>query len=117
MATYTKQKLSGSTNGKQISISETASPGGTVHTSVSGTSDYDEIWLWAANSSAAEVKLTIEWGGTANPDDLINVFIASEMGYALIVPGLLLQNELVVRAFAATGDVINISGFVNRITA
>lgn len=117
MATYAKQLLSGSTNGKQIKVAATATPGTTIHTAVTGTSDFDEIWIWAVNSSSGDVKLTLEWGGTTDPDDLIEVTIPAEQGKVLIIPGLLLQNELVVKAFAGTANVILISGFVNRITS
>lgn len=116
MATYTKMLLSGSTNGKQIKVAATASTGTTIHTAVSGTSSLDEIWLYCVNSSTAAVKLTIEWGETTAPDGNIEVTIAPESGYALIVPGLLLQNSLVVTAFAGTTNVLLINGYVNRIS-
>lgn len=115
MATYSKLLLSGSTNGKGIKVAATSTPGTTIHTAVAGTSSFDEIWLWAINSSAASVKLTIEWGQADAPDGNIEGTIPPESGLYLIVPGLLLQNELVVKAFAATGDVIVLHGFVNRI--
>jgi hypothetical protein len=35
----------------------------------------------------------------------------------LVVPGLILQNSKVVKAFAATADVILLTGYVNAITA
>lgn len=116
MATYSKRLLSGSTNGKQIKVAADSTPGTLIHTAVAGSSDLDEIWLYAVNSSTSSVKLTIEWGGVADPDDHIEVTIPAEEGYILVVPGLVLQNELVARAFAATADVILINGFVNRIT-
>jgi len=117
MATYTKQLLSGSTNGKQIKVAATSTPGTTIHTAVTGTSDFDEIWIWANNSSAVDVKLTIEYGGVTDPDNQIEVVIPAENGLVLIIPGLILQNSLVIKAFAETANVILISGFVNRITA
>lgn len=117
MATYSKQLLSGSTNGKQIKVTQTATAGTTIHTAVSGTSDLDEIWLYAVNSSSSPVKLTIEWGEATAPDGNIEITLAAEDGYSIIVPGLLLQNGLVVKAFASTADVILINGYVNRITA
>jgi hypothetical protein len=116
MATYSKVLLSGSTNGKQIKVVETATAGTTIHTAVSGTSSLDEIWLYAINSSASNVKLTIEWGEANAPDGNIEVTIPAEDGYMLVVPGLLLQNSLVVKAFAGTANVILINGYVNRIT-
>ena len=117
MATYSKQLLSGSTNGKQVKVVATATAGTTIHTAVSGTSDFDEIWLYAVNSDTTARKLTIEWGEATAPDGNIEVTIAPEDGYVLIVPGLILQDSLVVKAFAATANVILINGYVNRITA
>jgi hypothetical protein len=116
MATFTKQLLSGSTNGKGIKVAATATAGTLIHTAVTGTSSLDEIWLYAHNTSATAVKLTLEWGGTTAPDDHIEITIGTEgTGLILIAPGILLQNSLVVRAFAATANVINIFGYVNRI--
>ena len=117
MATYGKQLLSGGTTGKNIKVVATASAGTTIHTAVSGTSDMDEIWLYAMNTDSADRKLTIEYGGTTAPDDLIEQTITTEAGWTLIVPGLLLQDGLVVKAFAAAANVVVINGYVNRITA
>lgn len=115
MATFSKLLLSGSTNGRQIAVAATATPGTLIHTAVSGTSGMDEIWLYAVNSSSSAVKLTVEWGGTSANTDHIELTIAAESGLVLISPGLILNNGLVVRAFAGTTNVINISGYVNRI--
>lgn len=116
MATFSKQLLSGSTNGRGIKVAATATAGTLIHTAVTGTSAEDEIWLYAHNTSAASVKLTLEWGGTTSPDDHIEVSIPAEgAGLILVAPGILLQNGLVVRAFAATANVLNIFGYVNRI--
>ena len=117
MALWTKRKLSGSTDGKQIKVAATATPGTTIHTAVSGTTDFDEIYIWAVNSDTVARKLTLEWGGTASPDDLCEVTIPPEDGYFLLVPGLLLQNGAILRAFAETANVVLINGYVNRITA
>ena len=116
MATFTKALLSGSTNGKGIKVAATATAGTLIHTAVTGTSSLDEIWLYAHNTSASTVKLTLEWGGVASPDDHIEVNVGAEgTGLILVAPGVLLQNSLVVRAFAGTANVLNIFGYVNRI--
>lgn len=116
MPSYSKQLLSGSTNGKGIKVAATATAGTLIHTAVTGTSSLDEIWLYAHNTSGSTVKLTLEWGGVAAPDDHIEINIGSEgTGLILVAPGILLQNALVVRAFAGTANVINIFGYVNRI--
>ena len=120
MATSTKQVLSGSTDGKQIIVAQTATPGTTLHTGSTTATTIDEIWLYAVNSSTSNVKLTIEWGGVTSPNDHIEFTVPAEAGLYLIVPGLIIKGNataLVTRAFAATANVINISGYVNRITA
>ena len=122
MATMTKRILSGSTNGKAIKLTDTASSVNTdagylIHTAVAGTNDMDEIWLWAMNTDGSARKLTVEFGGVGSPDDLIEIELSSEAGLVQIVPGLLLQNGLHVKAFDAAANVVTIYGFVNRITA
>lgn len=114
MATFTKLKLSGSTDGKAIKVAATATAGTTIHTA--HATALDEIWLYAHNSSASAVKLTLEFGGTAAPDDHIEINIGAEgTGLVLVSPGLLLTNSLVVKAFAGTANVITLTGYVNRI--
>ena len=117
MATYSKVKLSGGTTGKNIKVVPTATAGTTIHTAVAGTSDLDEVWLYACNTDSDDRKLTIEYGGVTSPDDLTEVTIAAEAGWVLVCPGLLLQNGLVIKAFAAAANVVMINGYVNRITA
>ena len=116
MATFTKTLLSGSTNGKAIKVAATSTAGTTIHTAVSGTSSLDEVWLYAHNSSSATVKLTLEWGEATAPDGNIEINIGAEgTGLVLVSPGLLLQNSLVIKAFAGTANVVTLTGYVNRI--
>ncbi len=115
MATFSKQILSGSTNGKQIKVAATATAGTTIHTA--HATALDEIWIYAFNSSASSVKLTIEYGEATAPDGNIEVTVLPEAGLVTIIPGLILTNSLVVKAFAGTANVIMLSGYVNRITA
>lgn len=116
MATFTKILLSGSTNGKQIKVAATATPGTTIHTAVSGTSDLDEIWLWAINTDTSTRVLTVEWGEATAPDGNLIVGVAAQSGLLLVIPGLLLQNSLAVKAFCDVANKVNITGFANRIT-
>lgn len=117
MSTLTKRILSGSTNGKGIKVAATATLGTTIHTAVTGTSDMDEIYLYAVNTDTTDRKLTLEWGSGTAPDDNIEFTVPAESGLYLLAPGLLLQNSLVVTAFCATANVVVIHGWVNRITA
>lgn len=113
MATFTKLKLSGSTDGKGIKVVPTATAGTTIHTA--DATALDEIWLYAINSSVNTVLLTIEWGEATVPDGNITVSLVGGKGLVLVIPGLLLTNSLVVKAFADTANVILIHGYVNRI--
>lgn len=121
MATFAKVKLSGSTDGRAIKVAATSSAGTTIHTGSGTATTYDEVWLYAMNTHSADVKLTLEWGGTTSPDDLIEQTITTEAGLTLIAPGLLIKGNastaLIVKAFAATTNVITIHGYVNQITA
>lgn len=114
MATFTKVKLSGSTDGKSVKVVATASSGTTIHTA--DASALDEVWLYAYNSDSVARLLTIQWGGTSTPDDDIKVSLPSQSGLTLVVPGLILTNSSVVRAYAAAANVVTVQGFVNRIT-
>jgi len=118
MATFTKQILSGSTDGRAIKVAATSSAGTTIHTGPTATATIDEVWLYAQNTDTTARKLTIQWGGTTSPDDEIELTVGAESGLVLVAPGLLIKGNstaLVVRAFAATANVITIHGYVNRI--
>jgi hypothetical protein len=118
MATFTKNHLSGSSDGKLIKVAATATPGTTIHTGPTNTSHFHELWLYAVNSDSTDRKLTIEFGGTSSPDDLIEQTITAESGLILVVPGFVVQGNasaLVVKAFCATADVVMIGGYVNEI--
>jgi len=120
MATFTKKKLSGSTDGLAVKVTGTSTAATvTVHTAVAGTTvgTFDEIWLYANNTSSTAVKLTIEWGTATAADGNIELTVQPEAGLVTIIPGLILQNAKVVKAFAGTADVVLLSGFVNAITA
>ena len=87
MATFTKKILSGSTDGRGIKVVQTATAGTTIHTGPTNTAHLDEVWLYAVNSDTTARKLTIEWGSTSSPDDLIELTIPPEAGLVLVAPG------------------------------
>ena len=119
MATYSKLILSGSTDGRAIKVAATATAGTLIHTGSATATTIDEVWLYAQNTDTTARKLTIEWGGVTAPDDLIELTIGPEQGLVLVAPGLLIKGNataLIVRAFAATANVITIHGYVTRIS-
>ena len=122
MATYSKQKLSGSTNGRGIAVVQTATAGTTIHATGTSATTIDEVWLYANNIHSSAVTLTIELGGVTTTSDLIQQSIAATpSGLVLVCAGLILTGTgsaaLTVSAFASVASKIEIFGFVNRIVA
>lgn len=115
-----KELLSGSTGGKSIKVGATATAGTLIHTTGVSATIKDEVTLFAHNTSASAVKLTIEFGDVASPDDLIEITIPPEVGPIPIIPGYCLVGTGAagreVRAFAGTTNVLTINGWVNRIS-
>jgi hypothetical protein len=122
MATFNKELLSESINGKAIKVSATAigtSPT-LIHTASTNPNVLDEVWLYAQNNHTADLAVRIGFGGTTDPDDIIEYTVKTKAGLYLIVPGLILKGNataLTIRAACATVDKIFLSGYINRITA
>jgi hypothetical protein len=114
MATYSKEFLSESTNGRGIILETTGTPGTLIHTADATAGD--EIHLWAWNNDAPTRFITVEFGGVTVPGDTIEHQLQSEDGLELIVPGFVLTGGVEVRAFGGTQPWITVFGFVNRIT-
>lgn len=91
-----------------------------VHTGSTTTTTYDELWLYASNTSTTDNKLTIEYGGTTAGFTIVQT-ISGQSGLILIVPGLIIKgaaSPVEVKAWSTTtGSVVNIFGYINRITA
>jgi len=113
MATFSKVNFSAGTDGLPIKVVQTATAGTLIHTA--HATALDEIWLYAYNGHTADVVLTVEYGGATVPDQNIIISIPTKAGLTLVVPGLLLTNSKTLRAFAATANVITLSGYINRI--
>jgi len=125
MATFTKFLLSGSTQGKAIKIAATTSgsAGTTIHATGTSSTAIDEVWLYAYNSSSSAVVLTVQWGGVTAVDNEIKLSIPAAAGLTLVVPGLILTGSggssptaSTIAAYAATTNVVTVSGYVNRIS-
>jgi hypothetical protein len=118
MATYTKTILSGSTDGRGIKVAASATPGTTVHTGSSSSSTFQEVWIWASNPGTTSYTLTLEFGGSSSPDDLIVTDIPADEGLVLVSPGLVLRGNatpLVIKAFASTTNQVTLFGYVNQV--
>lgn len=106
--------LSGSTDNKLIKVTGTTTGASvTVHTTHATLKE--EIWLWAYNGHTADVKLTVEWDGATVPDNLIERTIPFKSGLKLVIPGLAMSGTGTVKLWAATADVIYVTGFANQL--
>lgn len=110
-----KIMLSGSVNGRNIKVVQTATPGTLLHTVASGSDSLDEIFIQAVNTSAAIVLFTVEFGGVTSPDDLVSINLEPYKGAYMVIAGWLLQNGVFVKGFAASANVIVVNGWVNRL--
>lgn len=117
MASYSGGPLSGSTNGRPIPIAATSTPGTLLHTAISGTGAFDEVYLFASNVTAAAATLTVEFGGTSDPGDhLVKAYSipANSLGIPIAV-GQRVQGGVAIRAFSGTASAINVTGHYNRV--
>lgn len=110
-----KVLLSGSTSGRNIKVTGTGTGSSVLIHTTPASPTLDEVWIYANNTSATSVVLTIEYGGTTDPDDLVTAIIPANTT-TLVIPGWDLTGTLSINAFADTPDVINVNGFVNRRT-
>ena len=115
-----KGLLSGSTEGSAYEVTTSVT---TIHTAPSVATSYDEIWIYATNASAADAVLHVGWGADpdTSDDNRIKVTIPTKAGYTLVIPGLILQGNattaLEVQVKASATNSINLTGYVNHITA
>jgi len=119
MAIYSGEILSGSTSGKPIPVAATTTPGTVIHTAPSGTTGYDEVYLFCANVTGSTATLTLEWGGVSDPGDhLVKGYSipANSPQYPVAV-GQRINNGVTIRAFSGSASALNVSGWVNRKTA
>jgi len=108
--------LSGSTRGRPIQITATASTGTTIHTATTTAGSIDRIYIWLANTGSAAVTVTIEFGTTGVGNEIDVIVPANET--VMAVDGAVLGGAATdtVTAYATTGSVVNAFGRVERLT-
>ncbi len=117
MALFQKILLSGSTNGRPVRVTSLTSENGTtIHTAGAATTNVDELWIWAMNTASDSRFLTLKFGATASTDE-IEFTVPAEDGLYTVIPGLPINNGLVVRAYATVSTDINVVGYVNRVVS
>ena len=120
MATYSKQLLSESTNGKAINITATLSATTLIHTTQSSLSVLDEVWLYATNATTSDIMFNLLYGGTNFTNDvLFEGVIEAYAGNVLVCPGVIARGDDAT-GFSIYGNSsvsgVNVFGYVNRIS-
>ena len=115
MATTVRIPLSSSNNGKLVNVAKISTLGTPVH-SAAGGSAVDWITLRASNQSSASCLLTVEFGG-ATDSDVTKITIPGQAGFMTILDRKPLGSSFNMTAFAAMSSVINLDGWVDRVTA
>jgi len=115
--TETRIGLSGSTNGATMTVNTTSAISPMiVHTTGPGVYNWDDIWIWAANTDTVSRTISLYFGAHSSIGDQVVGSYDLPPGGApvLICPGLFLQNSGVVEAYASIANKINLTGYVNR---
>lgn len=111
--------LSGQTNGKNILITATTLVGAqTIHTVASGTTTLEFLTIEACNVNASHATngLWLLMGGTSSPDDLIHIDLSHGDGAVMIQDHRLMQNGVVIKAYADNASGIVVYGYYQRYT-
>ena len=145
MATFSKQFFSsslspgsGSYFGLPIEVLQTASYpaiteyGTVIHTPPSGSTEIDEVWMYATNVGTAPKTLVVQFGNSGSAYELVQE-VPSRSGLTLVVPGLVIGKtgslagtpslpqgaQIAAYAGASSDDDhsdILITGYVNKIS-
>lgn len=110
------QLFSASANGRNINIAATTASGTAIHAATSLSTAFDQMYIYASNTAASACLLTLEFGGTLSVADRIIRNVYPQAGDELIVSGRPLNGGVTVRAFASTASVVNVGGFIIRVT-
>jgi len=115
MAILSGGVLSGSTDGEPIEITGTSSGGAVdLHVSPSGTTSWEEPWVYCYNSDTVDRTLTIGFGtaGTSNPQ----TFTIPAKQKLPIIQGIeRFTNARKISAWASAANVLFVTGGFNRV--
>ena len=126
MATFSKEYLSTSALGEPtLSLSTDVAAPTPIHLTGTSATVEDEVWLYCSNSHSADVELILFFGYTNGsvptpPASTMYQTITTKAGMTLVIPGLVITGNgataSVISTYDATGSVLNLWGYVNRIT-
>jgi len=112
----TKMHLSGSSEGRGIEITVTVvGSAQTIHTATSTANYHDEVRLYAYNAGDNPVAVTLLIGDTTSPDDYFQVSVPGKAGHFPLLDSQFMEAGDILKAYAATANVIILRGDVLRV--
>lgn len=116
MATISRNHLSGCTDGIPIGLAVDTGNFTAIHTCTTTTADFEEIWIWLANTNTSQEIVTLTFGGTA-ANNKVMVKVPAE-STVLAVPGWTFQGKsggVAITGACSTADKVNVFGHINLI--
>lgn len=116
---YSKISLTGGADFVPIKVHATAIASGTVvHTAGAALPAFDEVYVNVTNTDGSDRLLTLAYGGTTDPDNLLTktVTVSALSGPTPVLLGQPMTNAKVLLASCDVADKLTLSGFVNRAT-
>jgi hypothetical protein len=106
--------LSSSLSGEPVPLAATTSPGTTLHSGVAGTTQKDEVFIYANNTGVSLAMLVLEVGGTGVSNRIFQTLTPQD-GYQLVYQGFPINNNAVIRAYSPSGaNLIITQGYAQR---
>ncbi len=103
-----------STDGEPVLIVATSSTGTTLHTAVSGATQWDSVTIWLSNTQNTISSVTLEWGGTAARHQ-IEIDLPPK-SVVLVAAGWRIRGGKVITAFSDVTNTVQAIINVDRIT-
>lgn len=116
---FAKIPLTGSTDFVPIVVTQTAiATGDTIHTAGGALPAFDELYVYVTNTDTADRLLTLAYGGTTDPTNMIckTVKVTALSGPTPVLTGLSTTNAKVLKAACDAANKLTITGFCNRAT-
>jgi hypothetical protein len=122
---YSFLNLSSSPNGGPIQITTTGATnltgvtpltlvtGQPIHSGIAGTSQFDEVFLYATNRHGTGVYLVLQWGSVTSGAS-IQTTVAPNDGFGLVAPGLPINSGSILYAYSNVNGPISVMGYVQR---
>lgn len=111
---YSINFLSASLSGEPIPLMATGSPGTIIHTSIAGSAQMDEIFLYANNTGNQFYPLVLQVACTSG-SHAMTMMMATQDSPQLVLQGWPVNQSATVRGYSPSGSgLMIIGGYVQR---